>query len=90
MKEQQQLKTKQPNKKTNLTPNSNIFTFLKAVLSFGTKYKHNIGLKEKYFFFPLSKQAELEVLPSKLTFLFLFCFGLSFWCFVVVLLGFVF
>lgn len=46
-----------------------------------------MGLKEKYFFFPLSKQAELEVLPTKLSH-FCFWFGLVFWCSAVVLLRF--
>lgn len=88
MKEQQQLKTKQPNKKTNLTPNSSMFTLLEAIISFGTKDKHNMGLKGKYFFFPLRKQAELEVLLQN-SHIFVFRLVWFFWCFVViVLLGF--
>lgn len=50
------------------TPKNSTQHTLKAIFSFGAKEKPNIDLKGKCFFFPLSKQVDLEVLPAKLTF----------------------
>lgn len=64
MQEQQEFKKTPPNQKNPTPPPHSPFL---VIFSSGTKEKPNIDLKGKCFFFPLSKQADLEVLPAKLT-----------------------